>query len=541
MKMAGKEKLLEVKDLSVSFRVDPFENGTDELKVVRGISFSLERREILAIVGESGSGKSVTALSILRLLPSSAFHPAGRITFERKDLLKESESFMQIIRGNKISMIFQEPMSALNPLHSIGKQIGEAIMLHDPMQKQKTKQRITELLELVGLGELKNRLHSFPHELSGGQRQRVMIAIALAGEPDILIADEPTTALDVTIQAQILALLKKLQKQLGMAIILITHDLTIVRNVADRVIVMHDGEIVEEGRVSWVFSDPKHSYTKHLLASAPGGKPPMPPKKAAEIISASDLRVHFPVKKRFLWQSKEVVKAVDGVSVKLKSAHTLGVVGESGSGKTTLGFALLRLVKSNGYIKFEGKDIQGWQSKKLRGLRKRMQIVFQDPFSSLNPRMSVGEIIGEGLIAHNIGETKKERENRVAQALIDVGLETKMAGRYPHEFSGGQRQRIGVARALALSPSLIVLDEPTSALDLSTQHELLEMLKVLQKKHKIAYIFISHDLRVIKAISHDIAVMRRGRIIEYGARDKIFERPKTSYTKSLISAAFDVK
>jgi len=535
--------ILEIKNLSVSFRNSSVSGGkAREIRATKDVSLKLNKGEILALVGQSGSGKSVTALSILKLLESPPAHYLkGQVLFENRDLLKESEDSLRSVRGNKISMIFQEPMTALNPLHSIGRQINEAITLHNARPNKEIKSRTQELLEMVGLSMLKNRLHAFPHELSGGQRQRVMIAMALANSPKILIADEPTTALDVTVQAKILLLLKKLQKKLGMAILLITHDLTIVRNIADSVAVMKDGKIAENGLVSKIFSAPKHSYTKHLLASFPSGDPVPVSNKAPVIAAVKNLNVSFPVKKGFFGQSKEVITAVKNANFDLKSGHSLGIVGESGSGKTTLALAFLRLIKSTGDIFFANQNIQSWKNANLRPLRKKIQMVFQDPFSSLNPRMTVEDIIAEGLRAHSVGANKKERRKIVEQVLKDVGLEPITADRYPHEFSGGQRQRISIARALALSPNMIIFDEPTSALDLSTQSEILHLLKSIQKKCSISYIFISHDLRVIKTISHTILVMKDGEIVESGNCLELLDKPRSTYTKALISAAFDVK
>ncbi len=538
--------MLQIKDLSVSFHVPPQKDGNTEVRAVKNISFDISRGEVFALVGESGSGKSVSALSIMRLLPyPTAFHPSGEVIFANdnnpaENLLSKDNKSLYKIRGSRIAMIFQEPMTALNPLHTIEKQISEVITLHNDMPAEKVRARVLELLDMVELDGLKDRLTAYPHELSGGQRQRVMIAMAIANNPDILIADEPTTALDVTVQAQILHLLRDLQKKTGMAILLITHDLTIVRNIADKVAVMQNGEIVEQGAVEQVFANPQHDYTKHLLSSAPGGEPVTTEDKP-EIINSPSLKVYFPRKKGFFGKPKSFIKAVDDVAVNLKSGHTLGVVGESGSGKTTLALGLLRLIKSQGEIFFDGNPIHTLQNKDLRELRQEMQFVFQDPFSSLNPRISIRQIIEEGLIAHNLCDDVDERAQRVAEALEDVGLEPSMARRYPHEFSGGQRQRIGIARALILNPRIIALDEPTSALDLSTQAEIIDLLKDLQKNKGLAYLFISHDLRVIKAISHDIIVMKEGKIVEQGSNRQIFDNPQTDYTKRLISAAFEVK
>jgi microcin C transport system ATP-binding protein len=540
--MIKKKPLLEIKNLSVSFHTATPEGKKSTIAAVKKISFSINKGEMMALVGESGSGKSVSALSILKLLPyPAAFHPTGEIFFEGVDMLKLKGIALEAIRGDRISMIFQEPMMSLNPLHTIGKQIKEVITLHKKVNNKAVKKRIDELLGLVGLDILKNRLDAFPHELSGGQRQRIMIAIALANDPDILIADEPTTALDVTVQAQILKLLKDLQKKLNMAVLLITHDLTIVENMADTVAVMQNGELVEQGTVKQVFSKPKHKYTKHLLSSAPSGNPVKVSGKDGEIISAKKMKVHFPVKGGAFGLVRSYVKAVDNINIMVKKGHTLGVVGESGSGKTTFAMGLLRLVGAKGVVKFEGQDINKLDIKEMRGLRKRMQVVFQDPFASLNPRMTVREAIAEGLVAHDIEPDGKKRNKLIDKVLNEVGMDPKMASRYPHEFSGGQRQRICIARTLVLKPSFIVLDEPTSALDLSTQAEIIDLLKKLQRDYNLTYLFITHDLRVIKAISHDVVVMKNGKIVEKGKREQIFNKPKTAYTKALIDAAFNLK
>lgn len=528
--------LLSVEKLAVSFR----QNQGEDVEAVTEVSFSLHKGEILALVGESGSGKSVSALSILRLLPYPAtYHPSGEILLEGNDLLQVKERGLRQIRGKRISMIFQEPMTSLNPLHTVGKQIAEAITIHQPLGGGALKKRIKELLEMVGLKKLTSRLNAYPHELSGGQRQRVMIAMALANNPDILIADEPTTALDVTVQAQILQLLKKLRKELGMAVLLITHDLTIVRNMADRIAVMQRGTIVEQGKVADIFAQPEHPYTRSLLTAEPGGEPVPTPEDTRTLLTSPRLKVWFPKKKRWYGGVESYIKAVNNVHLSLKEGYTLGIVGESGSGKTTLALALLRLIRSRGSIIFNHREIQGLRAKDLRSLRQQMQIVFQDPYSSLNPRLTISEIIEEGLLAHGIGKNKAARDALIDDVLQDVGLDATIKYRYPHEFSGGQRQRISIARALVLHPKLIVLDEPTSALDLSTQAEIIALLKNLQQHQKLSYIFISHDLRVVKAISHDIIVMRDGKLVEYGSNDEIFDSPQDKYTKQLISAAFE--
>ncbi len=529
--------LLEVEDLCVHFRVED-----RVIEAVKGASFGLERGQTLALVGESGSGKTVTALSILRLLPyPKAWHPRGRIRFAGLEVLSAPEDELRRIRGNRVGIIFQEPMTSLNPLHTIERQISEVLILHRSLRREQARARARELLELVGIDDAERRLDSYPHQLSGGQRQRVMIAMAIANEPDLLIADEPTTALDVTIQAQILKLIKDLQRRLGMAVLIITHDLTIVRRIADRVCVMREGEIVEQGPIAEIFARPRHPYTRHLLASEPRGAPLKPDPAAPPILEARELKVHFPIQRGFLKRTVGWVKAVDGVDVRLREGQTLGVVGESGSGKTTLGLALLRLIPSEGAILFQGRSIQGWSWRQLRPLRRQMQIVFQDPYGSLSPRMSVGEIVEEGLKVHRIGRTPAERRERVARILEEVGLSADMMDRYPHEFSGGQRQRIAIARAMVLEPRVVVLDEPTSALDVSVQAQIVDLLRELQRRRGLAYLFISHDLRVVRALAHEIVVMRRGRVVEAGAAEDIFLRPQHPYTRALIKAAFEVE
>lgn len=528
--------LLTVEDLSVSFG-----RGAHEVAAVRGVSFTVGKGETVALVGESGSGKSVTALSIMRLLPyPSAWHPRGRIDFAGQDTLTLTEHAMRGIRGNRIGMIFQEPLTSLNPLHSIEKQIAEVLTVHRGMGRRQARDRVIELLHLVGLAEAEHRLSSLPHEFSGGQQQRVMIAMALANEPDLLIADEPTTALDVTIQAQILKLLADLQAKLHMALLLITHDLSIVRRVAERVCVMNQGEIVEQGRVADVFRYPSHSYTRHLLKSEPRDRPDAAPAAAPQLMETTDARVWFPIKRGVLRRAVGHVKAVDGITLSIRQGHTLGVVGESGSGKSTLARALIRLQKSEGAIVFEGRQIQGLSWRELRPLRRRMQIVFQDPFGSLSPRMSVGQIVEEGLRIHRLG-TAAERRRLIAETLREVGLDESLQDRYPHEFSGGQRQRIAIARALVLKPDFMVLDEPTSALDVSVQAQIVQLLRRLQKAHNLTYLFISHDLRVVRALAHEVLVMRGGKVVEQGPADAIFAAPQTSYTRALMSAAFDLR
>jgi microcin C transport system ATP-binding protein len=509
---------------------------------VQGVSLHIERGETLALVGESGSGKSVTALSILQLLPyPRARHPSGSIRLLGQELLGAPERVLQGVRGDRIGMVFQEPMTSLNPLHTIDKQIGETLYLHKGLTPKAARARILELLHLVGLPEAEQRLRAYPHQLSGGQRQRVMIAMALANEPDLLIADEPTTALDVTIQAQILALLKDLQRRLNMALLLITHDLNIVRRVADRVCVMQAGVVVESAPVARLFAAPQHPYTRRLLAAEPSGAPLAAPADAAELLSARDLRVWFPLRKGFLRRTVGHVKAVDGVSLSLREGHTVGVVGESGSGKTTLGLALLRLERSTGSIFFRGRSLQGLRSRTLRPLRREMQIVFQDPFGSLSPRMSVAQIVAEGLQVHGMGGTRSERDDLICRSLEEVGLDPDSRHRYPHEFSGGQRQRIAIARAMVLKPRLVVLDEPTSALDRTVQAQIVDLLRSLQARHGLAYLFISHDLTVVRALSDEVLVMRAGRVLERGAAARVFAAPEHPYTRALMAAALDLE
>ena len=534
---AAQGDLINVEDLSVDFR-----GGGKVTHAVKHVSFDISRAETVALVGESGSGKTVTALSILKLLPyPSASHPSGKIWFKGESLMTLRDSGLRAIRGNKISMIFQEPMTSLNPLHTIEQQVGEVLKIHRGLSDRAACVRVLDLLDKVGIDDPKGRLASYPHQLSGGQRQRVMIAMALANEPDLLIADEPTTALDVTIQAQILDLLAKLKDEFHMAMLLITHDLGIVRKMADRVCVMNSGEIVERGRAQQIFASPQHPYTKHLLASEPKGAPPPANAKAVTILEAKDLKVWFPIKRGFLRSIVGYIKAVDGIDLAVKEGQTLGVVGESGSGKTTLGLALLRLVSSEGPIVYLGNRIDSYDSKRMRPLRRHMQIVFQDPYGSLSPRLSVGQIIEEGLVIQNHGLSQDERNARVARALKEVGLDPAWRDRYPHEFSGGQRQRIAIARALVLEPKFLILDEPTSALDVSVQAQIVDLLRELQKKHKLAYLFISHDLKVVRALANSIIVLRHGKVVEQGPARTVFAKPKTDYTKALLAAAFELE
>ncbi|MEF2070766.1 ABC transporter ATP-binding protein [Consotaella aegiceratis] len=534
--IAPRETLLSVNDLSVAFR-----QGERVTLAVDAISFEIRKGEILALVGESGSGKSVSALSILKLLPyPAASHPGGSIQFSGKDLLTGTERDLRSVRGDRISMIFQEPMSSLNPLHTIERQVGEVLKVHRGLSDKAARARTLELLNQVGIREPEKRLGAFPHQLSGGQRQRVMIAMALANEPDLLIADEPTTALDVTVQAQILELLKKLQAERHMAMLFITHDLGIVRKIADRVCVMHRGKIVEEGPTARIFADPQHAYTRHLLAAEPKGAPPAANANAPAVMEAKDLKVWFPIKTGLMRRTTDYVKAVDGIDITVRAGQTVGVVGESGSGKTTLGLALTRMISSNGEIVFEGDRIDNRSFKAMRPLRERMQIVFQDPYGSLSPRMSVAEIIAEGLLVHQPGLTASDRDARVVAALQEVGLDPATRFRYPHEFSGGQRQRIAIARAMVLNPRFVMLDEPTSALDMSVQAQVVDLLRDLQKRHELAYLFISHDLKVVRALANEVIVMRNGKVVERGPSEEIFERPKSDYTRALMAAAFDI-
>ena len=526
--------LLEINDLSVSFG-----RGVGEVKAVRGVTMSVAAGETVGLVGESGSGKSVTALSVMKLLPYPvAWHPGGTIHFGGEELIQKPDREMRAMRGNRISMIFQEPINSLNPLHSIEKQIREVLELHKRLSPKAARARVEELLQLVGMDEAISRLHALPHEFSGGQQQRIMIAMALANEPELLIADEPTTALDVTVQAQVLKLLKELTQRLNMGLLLITHDLGIVRRMADRVNVMTEGRIVEAGATKDIFDNPSHEYTRHLLAAEPKGKPDPAADGGKEVMRADDVRVWFPIKRGVVRRTVGHIKAVDGITLSLREGHTLGIVGESGSGKSTLGRALLRLESSTGGIEFHGREIQGFGWRDMRPLRREMQIVFQDPFGSMSPRMSVFQVIEEGLLVHGLGEAYDDRRALTAEVLGEVGLDPDTMDRYPHEFSGGQRQRICVARALVLRPKLMVLDEPTSALDMSVQAQIVELLRDLQTRHNLAYLFISHDLKVVRALAHDLIVIRAGRVVEQGSADAVFDNPREDYTKALMKAAF---
>lgn len=530
--MNDPENLIAIRDLTVAF------TGGDQLRpVVEGVCFDIRRGECLALVGESGSGKSVTAHSVLRLLPAAHVrYPSGSIHYAGQDLLKLPENQLRRLRGNRIAMVFQEPMTSLNPLHCIGKQINEVLGLHKGLTGKAATARTLELLELVGIPEPHKRLRAYPHELSGGQRQRVMIAMALANEPELLIADEPTTALDVTVQLKILDLLKELQTRLGMAILLISHDLNLVRRIAQRVCVMQQGRIVEQASCATLFAAPQHSYTQELLGAEPSGRP-IDCVPGAPLLEAEALRVWFPIKKGLLRRTVDHVKAVDGISFSLPQGQTLGIVGESGSGKSTLGLALLRLLGSQGEIRFQGQAIDGMSQQQVRPLRRQMQVVFQDPYGSLSPRMSVGQIVGEGLEIHAMGDAA-ERERAIIEALVEVGLDPETRHRYPHEFSGGQRQRIAIARALVLKPALILLDEPTSALDRTVQRQVVELLRSLQAKYNLTYLFISHDLAVVKVLSHQLMVIKHGRVVEQGPAETIFAAPQHTYTRQLLEAAF---
>jgi microcin C transport system ATP-binding protein len=535
--MSAPDTLLSVRDLSIAFG-----RGKREVLAVDRVSFDICKGETMALVGESGSGKSATALAVMKLLPyPSAHHPSGAISFKGRELLTMPEPEIRHVRGNDIGIIFQEPMTSLNPLHTIEKQVGEILLLHQGLTGAAVRTRVLELLGQVGIPDPQGRLGSYPHQLSGGQRQRVMIAMALANEPDLLIADEPTTALDVTVQAQILKLLKDTQKRLGMSMLFITHDLGIVRKIADRVCVMQRGKIVEQGEVERVFTAPEHPYTRALLAAEPKPDPAPPCPDAPIVVETKDLKVWFPIKRGVLRKVVGHIKAVDGISIELRKGETLGVVGESGSGKTTFGLAILRLISSDGPIVFMGNSIDGLKFKEMRPFRRNMQIVFQDPYGSLSPRMSISDIIEEGLKVHHPRLSATEREQRVITALTEVGLDTQTRHRYPHEFSGGQRQRIAVARALVLEPTFIVLDEPTSALDMLIQSQMVDLLRDLQKRRDLTYMFISHDLRVVAALASRLLVLRNGKAVEEGAAAELFKAPKTDYTRALFAAAFNME
>ncbi|KZY74851.1 microcin ABC transporter ATP-binding protein [Oleiphilus sp. HI0071] len=531
--MHQQQPILEVKNLSVAFA----HNGESQT-VVHGVSYTLNRGETLALVGESGSGKSVSSNAIIQLLPrQSASYPSGEILFKGQDLLQASEQELRAVRGNEIGMIFQEPMTSLNPLHTVERQISEVLKLHQGLSNTRCRERCVELLELVGIPDSERRLSAYPHELSGGQKQRVMIAMALANEPEILIADEPTTALDVTVQKQVLELIADLQTKMGMSIILISHDLNVVRQYADTVAVMKNGTIVEQGTAKDVFKNPTHPYTSALIEAEPHGMPQPVSKNAELILNSENLLIEFPIKKNFFGKVTNSFTAVDNVSFSVRAGETLGIVGESGSGKTTAGMAILKLLSSKGVIAFDGKRIDQMNQKQFRPIRREIQIVFQDPFGSLSPRMSIGQIISEGLEIHKIGDAV-EREQMIIDALREVELDPDYRHRYPHEFSGGQRQRIAIARALILKPQLIILDEPTSALDRSIQVQVIDLLRRIQQKHNIAFIFISHDLAVVRALSHRVLVLKHGKIVEENECEALFSSPKHPYTKELLEAAF---
>ena len=531
------DSLLKVKDLSVSFKTPQ-----EDFAAVKEISFELKRGETLALVGESGSGKSVSASAIMQLTPANGhFAKQSSILLEGEELIGKDENFMRTVRGNKIGMIFQEPLTALNPLHTIERQISESLFLHQKISKTAARDRVIELLKLVGLDNLTSRLDAYPHQLSGGQRQRVMIAMALANEPELLIADEPTTALDVTVQAQVLELLQELKERMNMALLIITHDLTIVEKMADKVCVMQKGECVESGPCKEIFRSPNHEYTKMLLNAQPKGHAVDADDDAPILMKGVNMKIHFPKSKGFFGNVSQWVKAVDGIDVSAKRGQTIGIVGESGSGKSTLGAGLIRLIASNGEITFDGARLDGLKRRSLLKYRNDMQIVFQDPFGSLSPRMSVSQIIGEGLEIHRKDLDKNAREDLIVKALEEVDMDPKTRHRYPHEFSGGQRQRIAIARALVLKPKFIVLDEPTSALDVSVQAQIVDLLRSLQEKYKISYMFISHDLRVVKAMAHDLIVMKDGHVVEAGRANDIFENPQEEYTKNLLEAALNIK
>ncbi|SFE48015.1 ABC transporter ATP-binding protein [Roseivivax sediminis] len=525
-------RILDVKDLSVTFTQDGMET-----QAVRGVSFHIERGETVALVGESGSGKSVTALSTVQLLGPAA-RVAGSVTYDGQEMVGASDRLLRKVRGNDISFIFQEPMTSLNPLHTLEKQLSESLALHQGLQGEAARARILDLMTRVGIREPESRLNAYPHQLSGGQRQRVMIAMALANGPDLLIADEPTTALDVTIQAQILDLLGRIQRDEGMSLLFITHDLGIVRRIADRVCVMKDGEIVEAGVTKEIFANPQHPYTQMLLSAESTGTPEPVKTGAEEIARTDNLKIWFPITQGLLRRTVGYVKAVNDATMSVRAGETVGIVGESGSGKTTLALAIMRLIQSEGGITYRGEDVKGWNTKRLRRLRSEMQIVFQDPYGSLSPRMTCEQIIAEGLGVHGSPDGRPHRE-LVTEVMREVGLDPATMYRYPHEFSGGQRQRIAIARAMVLRPRLVVLDEPTSALDMTVQVQIVNLLRELQRRHDLAYLFISHDLKVVRAMSHKVIVMQNGDVVEAGATEDIFDRPQTEYTRTLIAAAFD--
>ncbi len=538
MEKPAQKTILEVKDLTVTFSLE-----STCVEAVRGISFSLKNGETMALVGESGSGKSVTAMSIMQLLPESTtdYAPGSSIQYRGEELITTTEGRLQNIRGNRISMIFQEPMTSLNPYMTIGKQLVEVLRIHDNTPNPVAKKKVEELLELVGIHDPGGRMNHYPHEFSGGQLQRIMIAMALANKPDILIADEPTTALDVSIQAQVLELLKELQQKMGMAILFITHDLGVAHHFSDTICVMRRGKIVESGATEKVFSDPQHIYTNELLNSRPQGMKAPVPDDSPMLLEAKDVNVRFPIKYNFFGKATQYFEAVKGISLSLRENQTIGIVGESGSGKSTLGRAILQMLEADGTINFKGKAINGMDHIHLRPLRRDMQIVFQDPFGSLSPRMTIGEIVSEGLLVHQPELSKQQRLDRARNALKEVAIDSNSINRYPHEFSGGQRQRIAIARAIILEPKFILLDEPTSALDRSIQVMIVELLRDLQKRHNLSYLFISHDLAVVKAMSDEVLVMKDGKVVERGSATEIFHNPQTEYCKTLIAAAFELE
>ncbi len=524
--------LLVVEDLSVAF---------GDVRVVDGVSFRLGRGETLALVGESGSGKSLTALSLLQLLPHGGRNPTGRIALSGASMIGAKPAVLHRARGELAGMVFQEPMTSLNPLHRIGRQVAEAILLHRQMSRPALRRRVIEVLGQAGFADAEHRMDAFPHQLSGGQRQRVMIAMAMANDPALLIADEPTTALDVTIQAQILELLAELKIRRRLALLLITHDLQIVRRYADRVCVMRSGRVVEAGRTAEIFARPAHPYTRMLIAAVPKGGPAPLPANAPQLAEATDVKVHFAIRRGVLRRVVGHVRGVDGVSISVRQGETVGLVGKSGSGKTTMGFAMVGLTRAQGRIAFEGRVLQTLSKRELRRLRARMQVVFQDPFGSLSPRMTVGDIVAEGLRVHEPRLTRAQREARVGAELEEVGLPANAIGRYPHEFSGGQRQRIAIARAMVLKPHFVVLDEPTSALDMSVQAQIVDLLRRLQRDHELAYLFISHDLKVVRALAHRVVVLRQGLVVEQGEAEAVFAHPKEAYTRELMAAAFELE
>jgi len=533
----GAGPILAVRDLDVVFG-----HGDSAVHAVDGATLEVGRGESVALVGESGSGKSVTALSVLQLLPyPNARHPRGSVRLDGKEMIGAPQPLLRRARGDTVGMIFQEPMTSLNPLHTIERQVAEVITLHRGTSASRARERVVELLELVGIRDAASRLSAYPHQLSGGQRQRVMIAMALANEPELLIADEPTTALDVTIQAQVLALLEDLRRRLGMAMLLITHDLGIVRKMVERVYVMSEGRVVEHAETARLFAAPRHPYTRHLLAAEPKGEPVAADRGAEVVVQAREVRVWFPVRRGLLRRTVGHVKAVDGLSIEVRAGQTVGVVGESGSGKTTLGLALLRLQACRGTVVFAGRELATLPRPALRALRREMQVVFQDPYGSLSPRMSVGQIVGEGLTVHALAADAAAREARIVRALEEVGLDPDTRHRYPHEFSGGQRQRIAIARAMVLEPRFVVLDEPTSALDVSVQAQIVDLLRDLQRRHRLAYLFISHDLKVVRALAHEVVVMRDGVVVEQGPSERVFDAPREPYTRALMKAAFDLE